>query len=131
VAHNRRLVIGSVALTQARLPARRIIAAVGKVRDELERELIDSGCLEGAPFKWVGLIIREGLVDSARPEYRPVDPADGELPLVIEIDTHRLLDASDAQIEKVYREATLRALLQAWERHDLNSERLSALLERT
>lgn len=41
--------------------------ALSRVRDELESELIKSGYLADAPFQWVGLIIRYGLVDETKP----------------------------------------------------------------
>jgi hypothetical protein len=102
-----------------------------RVRDELEQEIVHSGYLENAPFKWVGLIIREGLKDEIEPHYDKIDQSDGELPLAIEIDVHRLLGASEDDMTAVYRGATLLALLDAGEKYQRPVQRLRELLEST
>lgn len=129
MAHNRKLVLGGVALTQAKLPARKAAIAMGKARDDLEQEIIHSDYLSGAPFKWVGLIIREGLVDESVPHYQSIDSKDGELPVAIEVDTHRLLGGSEEEMATVYRKATLNALIHVGEKYNLPVERLRVLLE--
>lgn len=91
--------------------------------------MIDSGYLAGAPFTWVGLSVRYGLVDEIEPHYDKIDPKDGELPLAIEIDVHRLLSASEDEMAAVYRKATLVALIHAGERYNLQTTRLKSLLE--
>lgn len=101
--HNRKLLLGGVALTMARLrPAKAVAAAANKVRDDLEREIVQFNYLDRAPFKWVGLIIREGLVDEAEPHYRRIDPEDGELHLAIEIDVRRLLGRSQEEMDTCF-----------------------------
>lgn len=129
MAHNRKLVIGGVALTKARVPAKPMAAAANRVRDELEEEVIRSGYLDGAPFRWVGLIIREGLVDETEPHYEKINAKHGDLPLAIEIDVHRLLGVSEDEMATVYRKATLIALIHAGERYGLPVTRLQSLLE--
>lgn len=129
MGHNRKLVIGGVGLTMARLPAKQNAAATNSVRDELEQELIQSGYLQKAPFKWIGLIIRKGLVDEIKPHYQKIDPKDGELPLAIEIDVHRLLEVSEEEMVAVYRKATLISLIHAGEKYGLPVDRLRSLLE--
>lgn len=129
MAHNRKLVIGGVALTKARVPAKPMAAAANRVRDELEEEVIRSGYLDGAPFRWVGLIIREGLVDETEPHYEKINAKHGDLPLAIEIDVHRLLEVSEDEMAAVYRKATLIALINAGERYGLPVTRLQSLLE--
>lgn len=47
MAHNRKLVIGGVALVKARIPIKAETAALHQVRDEIEGELISSGYLAG------------------------------------------------------------------------------------
>lgn len=128
MAHNRKLVLSAVALVKVRLNAKAVAAAGNRVRDELEQEIIESGFLEGAPFKWVGLIIREGLVDETKPHFQRINQRHGDLPLAIEIDTHRLLGASEDEVAAVYRKATLLALVAAGERYKLPTERLRLLL---
>lgn len=129
MAHHRKLVLSAVALTKARVPAKPMAAAANRVRDQLEQEIIQSDYLEGAPFKWVGLSIREGLVNELEPHYDKIDLADGELPLAIEIDTHHLLGASEDEMAAVYRKATLIALVHAGECYGLPVARLRSLLE--
>jgi len=128
MAHNRKLVLSGVALTKARTPARQNGAAANLVRDEPEREVINSGYLLDAPFSWVGLIIRYGLKDEAIPHYKSTDKGHGDLPVAIEIDVRRLIDASEHQMAQVYRETTLRVLIHAGEKYGLPVDRLKALL---
>ena len=129
MAHNRKLVIGGVALTMARISAKVNASVVSRVRDELEQEMIRYNYLNDAPFKWVGLIIRKGLVDETEPHYEKINQKDGDLPLAIEIDTHRLLGASEDEMAAVYRKATLTALIHAGEKYRLPVDRLRVLLE--
>ena len=128
MAHDRKLVLRGVALTMAKLPPRQMALAMEKVRDDLELEMIQSGYLDGAPFKWVGLMIREGLQDEAAPHYQRISAKHGDLPVAIEIDTHRLVGASAEQSEAVYRKATLMALLDVAEKYGLNDARMRELL---
>lgn len=129
MSHDRKLVIGGVALTMAKIrPAKANAAAANRVRDELEQEIIDSGFLDGAPFKWIGLIIRYGLVDEEKPHYAVINQTHGDLPLAIEVDTHRFLGASEDEMARIYRQATLTALIHAGEKYGLNAERLRSLL---
>lgn len=120
MAHNRKLVLGGVALTRAKLPARQTAFAMGKARDDLEQEVIRSGYLSSAPFKWVGLIIREGLIDELTPHYQKIDQKDGELPIAIEVDINRLVGASADQATNIYRKAALLALLHVGEKYELD-----------
>jgi len=129
MAHNRKLVLSGVALTKARVPAKPMAAAANRVRDELEQEVIRSGFLDGAPFQWVGLIIREGLVDEAEPHFQKVNAKHGDLPLAIEIDVHRLLGVSEDEMAAVYRKATLMALVHAGDKYGLNVTRLKEILQ--
>jgi hypothetical protein len=105
-------------------------AAANRVRDELEQEIVQSGYLDGAPFEWVGLIIREGLVDETEPHYQRINAQHGDLPLAIEIDVHRLLGASEYELAAVYRKAALIALIHAGKRYGLSVARLQSLLDR-
>lgn len=128
MAHNRKLALLGIALTTARIPPKPNAAAANRCRDELEQEIIQSGYLEGAPFTWVGLSIRYGLVDDDKPHYQKIDLKDGELPLAIEIDVHRLLDATEDEMAAVYRKATLIALAHAGAKYALNTARIDQLL---
>ncbi|NIJ36978.1 hypothetical protein FHR22_001662 [Sphingopyxis panaciterrae] len=128
MAHNRKLVIGGVALTMAKIPAKQNGAAATRVRDELEKEMIQSGYLENAPFGWVGLLVRYGLVDETEPHYEKINHKHGDLPLAIEVDTHRLLNASEDEMAAVYRKAALIALVHAGEKYALKYGRMQELL---
>lgn len=131
MAHNRKLVLSGVALTKARIPPKPNAAAANRVRDELEQEVIRSGYLDDAPFKWVGLIIRYGLVDETEPHYESVNVKHGDLPLAIEVDVHRLLGVSEDEMAAVYRKATLLALLHAGEKFGLKTDRMKELMNET
>ncbi|WP_353739230.1 Imm39 family immunity protein [Sphingomonas sp. NIBR02145] len=132
MAHNRKLVIGCVALTMARVrPTKAVASAGNRVREELEQEIIQSEYLENTPFRWVGLIIREGLVDEEKPHFGRIDPKDGELPLAIEIDVHRLLGATEDEMARVYRKATLTALVHAGKKYNFPIDRFKELLDAT
>lgn len=90
-----------------------------EVRDELERLVIKSGYLNNAPFTWVGLILRFGLINGEKPEYDKIDKKDGELPLAIEIDTNELLGADKQKLKQIFTEATLKALIDAGHKYKL------------
>lgn len=128
MAHDRKLVLTGVSLTQARLRGVPDFQAAKLVRDNLEREMVESGYLAGAPFKWIGLTIRYGLVEELYPRYSRICKSDGELPLVTEIDTHELLGASLEKVIRVFRSATLRALVHAGKKYGLKTDRFEALL---
>ena len=117
MAHNRKLVLSAVSLTQARI--RNVIPVAAEVRDELERLVIKSGYLNNAPFTWVGLILRFGLINGEKPEYDKIDKKDGELPLAIEIDTNELLGADKQKLKQIFTEATLKALIDAGHKYKL------------
>ncbi|MBB4839963.1 hypothetical protein HNP52_003055 [Sphingomonas kyeonggiensis] len=106
-------------------------SAGNRVREELEQEIIQSEYLENTPFRWVGLIIREGLVDEEKPHFGRIDPKDGELPLAIEIDVHRLLGVTEDEMARVYRKATLTALVHAGKKYNLPIDRFKELLDAT
>ena len=72
--------------------------------------MIEDGFIEGAPFSWVGIIIREGLKNDPAPASQRIDKTDGELPLTIEIDVHRLIEKTKQEMQTVYEETLLRCL---------------------
>ncbi|MEH3040398.1 MAG: Imm39 family immunity protein [Sphingomonas paucimobilis] len=129
MGHNRKLVLSGVALTKARIPARQNAAAANRVRDQLEQEIVESRFLEHAPFKWIGLIIRYGLRDESEPQYNKINHQNGDLPLSIEIDTNRLLNVSESDMEKVYRRAALAVLIHVGEKYHLPIDRLKTIFD--
>jgi len=122
MAHNRKLVLGAVALTKAKV--RGDIPVATEVRDELERLMIESGYLDGAPFKWVGVILRYGLKNDTKPEYEKINEKDGDLPLSIEIDTNQMVDADRGSLKRLFTAATLNALIDAGHKFHLQTSAL-------
>lgn len=91
--HNRKLALGGVSLTKAKLNKNNG-KALDFVRDEVEKVIIDSHFLEGATFSWITIIIRYGLKNDDKPSYKAINKKYGDLPLAIEIDTNELIEAS-------------------------------------
>ena len=129
MAHDRKLVLGGSSITLEQLEGVPTFQAAPIVRDELEREMIESGYLEGAPFRWVGVVIRYGLKYEAQPHINGIDKTHGDLDLAIEIDTHDLLDADLDGVVAMFRKATLTALVGAGEKYGLKVERMRKLLK--
>lgn len=69
--HNRRLGLIGVALTLTR-NNRETGKALDAVRDEIESVMDECGYLIGAPFSWVTVSVRFGLVNAAVPSYGAV-----------------------------------------------------------
>jgi hypothetical protein len=115
--HGRRLAFSGIALTKARNP-KDSIKALSEVRDDLERTLIESHFFETAPFSWVGISIRYGMKDEAKPHFGAICKKDGELPLAIEIETARMQGAALAELKRQFKTAALKALISAAERYE-------------
>ena len=126
--NNRKLGLSGVALTKARNNPNDTLALT-RVRDEVERVMTDSGYLDGAPFSWVTIAVRYGLEDAKVPKYQRISLKYGDLPLSIEVDTHRLLAASLEDLMAVFRTAVLRALIDAGKKYDRPTDSLERLLE--
>ena len=88
--------------------------------------MVDSAYLQRAPFSWVSVMIRFGLNDDDSPAYQRINRKNGVLDLSIEIDTHRVLRASEADMRAVFKEAVLRALIHIGRKYDLSIDRLEA-----
>ncbi len=127
--HNRKLGIIGVSLTMAR-PNRYDIPAMEAVRDEIESAIIDSDYLINAPFSWVTISIRYGLKDEKIPHYQKINKKYGDLPLSIEVDTHRLLDATLKQLTNIFREAILKVLIHAGGKYKRPIKHLEELLRK-
>jgi hypothetical protein len=119
MAHNRKLVIGGVALVKARL--KNTGPAMTQVCDELEPVLIGSGWFPAAPFRWVGLIIRYGLKTESEPHYQRINKKHGDLPIAVEVDTHHLLDihTEPERLKAFFKRVTIDCLLSVARRHEL------------
>lgn len=124
MAHNRKLVLGGVALVKARL--KNECQAMSQVRDELEPLLISSGWFPDAPFGWVGLIFRFGLKTESEPHFQRINKKHGDLPIAIEVDTHHLLDihTDPERLKAFFKRVTIDCLTSVGRRYDLPTEAL-------
>jgi hypothetical protein len=127
MAHNRKLVIGAVSLTAIKLPAAKIIFAMSNIRDKVELIIADSGYLEGAPFQWIGIMIREGLVDNFHPKYKKIDVSDGELLISIEIDARKMVGIEINDIESQIFDAIVTSLIHIGNKYNLNIDGMKNL----
>ena len=122
MAHNRKLVIGGVALVKARL--KNTGPAMVSVCGELEKVLADSEFFANAPFSWISLIIRYGLENNFEPVYQRSNKTHGDLSASIEVDTHPLLGADLEATKAVFRRATIEALLHVALKYNLQAKPL-------
>jgi hypothetical protein len=126
--HGRRLGLSGVALTKAR-NNRFDNQALTAVRNEVEAVLDESGYLVGAPFSWVTIAVRYGLIDADAPVYQPISKKYGDLPLSIEVDTNRLVGADLASLTGMFKRAVLLALMHAGKKYDRPTATLEAELQ--
>lgn len=122
MAHNRKLVIGGVALVKERI--KNDVNALAEVRNEVETLLVESNYFASAPFKWIGLIIRYGLKDNFQPQYQKINKYHGDLPIAVEVNTQSLISAEYETIKQIFRHATIQALISVAEKYGLPSHEL-------
>ena len=134
--HGRKLVIGGVSLTnakfgiaQGRIRKKEYFTAANDARDRIEQLVIEDSYCSNQPFTWVGLIIREGLVNDEKPEIGKIGSEHGDLELAIEIDTHNLIDVGKEEIQRVLELAILKSLVAAGEKFGCRMDKISAELE--
>lgn len=125
--HNRKLGLIGTALTKAR-NNKNDIRALTAVRNELEQILDAENYLLGAPFTWVTVAVRYGLVDAVEPTYQAINRKYGDLPLAIEIDANRLIGLDLEALTTVFRKAVLTALVHAGKKYGRPTEKLETLL---
>jgi hypothetical protein len=99
------------------------------VRNEIEELMRSCGFLENAPFDWVTISLRYGIVNEDEPHFESVNNKYGDLPLSIELDTRGLADANREQLRQAFRIAVLKALISAGDRFDLNYRALKTELD--
>ncbi|WMS87511.1 Imm39 family immunity protein [Pleionea litopenaei] len=128
MAHNKKLVLGGVSLTKER-PNRFAMQVMKEIRDELELLIINSGFLIGAPFIWIGLILRYGLVSADKPKYQKINKKHGDLPVSIELDTNELSGANKSKLKRIMKKATLVALIDIANKYELKAEEFKKLLD--
>lgn len=125
MAHNRKLVIGSVALVMGKV--RNDGEALDAVRDELEHILIKSNWFPSAPFTFVSLILRYGMKNDIAPEFQRVSRKYNDLPLAIEVDMQDVLAVHRRDKEKlkdIFGRAGARALIAAADKYNLPKQKL-------
>ncbi len=134
--HNRKLGLCAADMVKnLRLKVRDELTVMGKVRDDLEREVINSDYLVNAPFEWLTISLRFGLKNEDKPHYQKINKSYGDLPLAIELDAHELRVADESELQVLLTVATLKALIHAGNKYDLPvqvlEERLDELRENT
>jgi hypothetical protein len=125
--HDRKLALLGTALTKARNPKESIFA-LSAVRDELEPILIDTGFCDEAPFSWVTISIRYGLKEESKPHYQAINKRYGDLPLAIEIPTDKMQGATFDDLKRIFKDASLRALIHAGEKYGRPVEVLKSIV---
>lgn len=125
--HNRKLGLLGADMVVVRFKVDRI-RLMQEVRDEVERWIIESGYLDGAPFEWITLSLRFGLKDAEEPSYERVNEKYGDLPMSIELDARNLQSADEEQAKLAFLAATLKALIHAAQKFGLNIDQMSRKL---
>lgn len=121
--HNRKIVIGGVALVIGRLKGDG--AAMVQICDELDPLLDTSEFVSNAPFKFVSLIIRYGTKVEIVPVYQGIAKKNGALRIAIELDMNDLKAANKkGTLKDVFAVATLKALIDVGKKYHLPVERL-------
>lgn len=128
--HERKLVISGVSLTKTRLN-KYGIQALTVARDELEACIISSNYLDGAPFLWVSIILRYGLISATKPIFKGINKTHGDLAIAIEIDTAKIINADLPTLASIFKKSALIALIYAGKKYDRPIKQLESLLEET
>jgi hypothetical protein len=126
--HDRKLGLCGAAMTTARVP-RFDVQVMTNVRDEIEAIMIDSGYLDGAPFEWVTISLRYGLKYEDVPHYEAINKEFGDLPLAIELDTNELRSCDRNEMQVLFTIATLKSLIHAGNKFELQTKALKSRLE--
>lgn len=127
MAHNRKLVLGGVSLTKER-PNNFSISVMSEIRDELELIIIETNFIEKAPFNWIGIIFRYGLVNANKPKYQKINSKHCDLPVTMELDTQDLSKANKFELKKIFRKATLLIMIDVADKFNLESGVFEELL---
>ena len=122
MAHDRRLVTSGSIVVPGRL--RDSSAIRSEVRDELEAMLVETGFFERAPFRWIGLMFRYSDETNLVPEFEPIDPSDGELPMTIELELRSVRRLPREEAKRVHQLAAIDAIISAAQKFGLPDEAL-------
>ena len=117
MAHNRRLGLAGVSLTKARVKIYDL-EVMEKVGAALEKDIVASNFLEGAPFDSVFVSLRYGLKSEEKPHYLGIHKKDKDLGLAIELDTHDLVEADRDGMKRLFETAVLKALIHAGRKYE-------------
>jgi hypothetical protein len=125
MGHNRKLVIGAVALVMGRV---RNEAVLDSVRDELEKVIIESGWFPSAPFTFISLIIRYGIKNQLQPEFQRISRKYKDLPISIELSMEDVLalHRNTDKLKALFGQAVLEALIAVAEKYRLPKQNLVA-----
>ena len=122
MAHNRKFVPGYIFYVRGHLMN---IKKTACIHNDLEKIVVESGMLENAPFKWIGLMYRFGTKNILKPSYMRVSKKDGELPLAVEIKFEILRWADHYNVPfliEIFMIAGLEALLHVCDKYKLPKE---------
>lgn len=115
--HNGRFGISGAELVALRKrDAKRLQSLSQMKRDivtSIEKLLLASGFLHGAPFWWVTIHVRYGLKNDPAPEIEAINKEFGDLPLVLEVDVRDIFEMTDETFAAFFEMTLLRALLHA------------------
>lgn len=125
--HDRKLGLVGASLTKARLN-KQSGQALDMVRDAVEKAMVESGYLDGAPFSWVTIAVRYGLKNDDKPIYQRINKTYGDLPLAIEVDTHEMMGASLDDLKRIFLHAILKALIHAGQKYGRPVAALESML---
>ena len=120
MAHNRKIVISTIALTKVRNKPYNL-EVINEIMDEIEQLMLSKNYLQNAPFNWVSLILRLGLKNDDIPYYEKMNKKYGDLPIAIELNVNELQIANRDELKKFYLIATLKALIHVGEKYNLPS----------
>lgn len=126
MTHTRKFVPGSIYLIRGHLMNERKTACI---HDDLEKIVIDSGMLENAPFKWIGLMYRYGTKNMLKPNYMRINQKYGELPIAVEIkfEILRWADHHDVPfLTEILMIAGLEALIHVCDKYNLRKDYITA-----
>ena len=126
--HDKKLGICAADLVKIRFRVNEM-SILEEVRNELEQILLDTSFFDEAPFEWITLSLRFGLMDEVLPHYEKISKRYGDLPLAIELDSHKLQNVSCEKLKNKFIVATLKSLIHAGDKYGLPTEVLKNHLD--
>ncbi|MEP1422292.1 MAG: Imm39 family immunity protein [Erythrobacter sp.] len=130
VPHNRKIVIGGTSLTDANLKGVKSLKALTQVQDKIEKAIIASGYLEGAPFDFVGVTIRYGLTNDDRVALFGLHEKTLCYEGAVEVDVNGMLAASYEDLISMLTNAALRVVIAIGENFSLPTDVLCEVMDK-